>query len=227
MSRFELMTIQPESINAQLYALGLSSKTDVLGFDSKLLCLSSDILTPIIKKFANASLETNCVLNDWKLSRVTPIYKGKGDLNDKGNYRPISVISHIAKIIEREIKHQMCIYLERNALITVDQSAYCEGHNTQTALHKVLDDWYYNIADGLLTSVCSFDIKKCFDTINHSILFKKMEKYGFASDTADWFRSYLLNRQQLVSCHNKLSEKRQLNIGVPQGSVLGPILFLI
>ena len=61
----------------------------------------------------------------------------------------VSVISHIAKIIEREIKHQMCIYLERNALITVDQLAYREGHNTQTALHKVLDDWYYNIADGL------------------------------------------------------------------------------
>ena len=74
---------------------------------------------------------------------MTPINKGKGDVNDKGNYRPISVISHIAKIIEREIKHQMCIYLERNALITVDQSAYREGHNTQTALHKVLDDWYY------------------------------------------------------------------------------------
>ena len=91
-SRFEFMTIQPESINAQLYALGLSSKTDVLGFDSKLLCLSSDILTPIITKFANASLETNCVLNDWKLSRVTPIYKGKGDVNDKGNYRPISAV---------------------------------------------------------------------------------------------------------------------------------------
>ena len=89
----------------------------------------------------------------------------------------------------------------------------------------MLDDWYYNIADGLLTSVCSFDIKKCFDTINHSIIFKKMEKYGFASDTADWFLSYLLNRQQLVSCHNKLSGKRQLNIGVPQGSVLGPVFF--
>ena len=105
----------------QLYALGLSSKTDVLvlGFDSKLSCLSSDILTPIITKFANASLETNRVLNDWKLSRVTPIYKGKGDVNDKGNYRPISVISHIAKIIEREIKHQMCIYLERNALARI------------------------------------------------------------------------------------------------------------
>ena len=71
-----------------------------------------DILTPIINKFANVSLETNRVLNDWKLSRVTPIFKGKGDVNDKRNYRPISVISHIAKIIEREVKHQMCTYIE-------------------------------------------------------------------------------------------------------------------
>ena len=84
-----------------MYALGLSSKTGVHGFDSKLVCLSSDILTPIITTFANASLETNRVLNDWEFSRVTPIYKGKGDVNDKGNYRPISVISNIAKIIER------------------------------------------------------------------------------------------------------------------------------
>ena len=78
----------------KLYALGISSKTDAHGFDSKLLCLCSDILTPIITKFANASLETNRVLNDWKLSRVTPIYKGKGDVNDKGNYRQICVKSH-------------------------------------------------------------------------------------------------------------------------------------
>ena len=112
-------------------------------------------------------------------------------------------------------------------VLLLTNQIYRERHNTQTALHKVLDDWYYNIADGLLTSVCSFDIKNCSDTINHSILFKKMEKYGFASDTADWFRSYLLDRQQLVACHNKLSGKRQLNIGVPQGSVLGPILFLL
>ena len=67
------------------------------------------------------------------------------------------------------------MYLQHSSLITVHQPAYRERHNTQTALHNVLDDWYYNIADGLLTSVCSFDIKKCFDTINHSILFKKMK----------------------------------------------------
>ena len=85
------------------------------------------------------------------------------------------------------------------------------------------------MADDILTSVCSFDIRKCFDTANsiHSILFNKMEKYGFQSSNIDWFRSYLLTRQQLVACHNELSRKCQLEIGVPQGSVLGPILFLL
>ena len=148
-------------------------------------------------------------------------------MTEMGNYRPISVIGHIAKIIEREIKTQMCLYLEDNDLITVDQSAYRIRHNTQTALHKVLDDWYSNMADGLLTAVCSFDIIKCFDTINHSILLQKMEKYGFHTNNVEWFRSYLLNRQQLVSCHNELSYKCKLDIGVPQGSVLGPVLFLL
>ena len=112
-------------------------------------------------------------------------------------------------------------------LITVDQSAYRARHNTQTALNKVLDDWYSNMADGSLTAVCSFDIRKCFDTINHSILLKKMNKYGFHTNKVEWFRSYLLNRQQLVSCHNQLSYKYKLDIGVPQGSVLGPVLFVL
>ena len=105
-------------------------------------------------------------------------------MTEMGNYRPISVIGHIAKVIEREIKTQMCIYLEGNDLIAVDQSAY---HNTQTALHKVFIDWYSNMADGSLTAVCSFDIRKCFDTSNHSILLKKTDKYGFHTNNVEWF----------------------------------------
>ena len=146
-------------------------------------------------------------------------------MTEMGNYRLISVIDHIAKIIEREITTQMCIYLEGNDLIAVDQSAYRIRNNNKTAIHKVLDDWYSNMANGSLTAVCSFDIRKCFDTINHSIFLKKMKKYGFHTNNVEWFRSYLLNRQQLVSCHNELSYKCQLDIGVPQGLVLGPVLF--
>ena len=100
-SIFYFSEIKQKSVRKQLHALGTSSNNDVLGFDSRLLCICSNILAPIITKFANESIKTNCVLDDWKLSRVTPIYKGKGDVNEMGIYRPISVISHIAKIIER------------------------------------------------------------------------------------------------------------------------------
>ena len=118
-------------------------------------------------------------------------------------------------------------YLEVNNLITSDQSAYRNQHNTQTALHRVVDDWLDNVSDGNLTGVCSFDITKCFDTINHAILLNKMSFYGFNDHTSKWFQSYLNKREQIVSFRNQLSGKCQLQIGVPQGSVLWPLLFLI
>ena len=131
------------------------------------------------------------------------------------------------KISEKEIILQVMGYLEVNNLITSDQSAYRDQHNTQTALHRVVDDWLYNISDGNLTGVCSFDITKCFDTINHAILLNKMSFYGFKDHASKWFQSYLYKREHIVSCQNKLSGKCQLQIGIPQGSVLGPLLFLI
>ena len=97
-SRFAFTDVSIESVSSQLRALGHSSKNDVLGFDCKLLSMCSDLIAPIITKFANASIHAKCFASD--VSRVTPIYKGNGDANDKGNYRPISVIGHIAKIIE-------------------------------------------------------------------------------------------------------------------------------
>ena len=114
-----------------------------------------------------------------------------------------------------------------NNLITSDQSAYRNQHNTQTALHRVVDDWLDNVSDGNLTGVCSFDITKCFGTINHAMLLKKISFYGFNDLTSKWFQSYLNKREQIVSCRNQLSRKCQLKIGVLQGSVLGPLLFLI
>ena len=92
--------------------------------------MCSDLIAPIITKFANASIHTKCFASHWKLSRVTPIYKSNSDASDKGNYRPISVIGHIAKIIEHEITNQVVTYLESNKLLTNDQSAYRAQHST-------------------------------------------------------------------------------------------------
>ena len=178
-------------------------------------------------KLYNVSIETQSVISDWKLSKVTPIYKGTGSKDDAGNYRPISLIGHIMKIFEKGIKLQVMGYREVNNLTTSDQSAYRNQHNTQTSLHRVVDDWLYNISDGNVTGVCSFEITKCFDTINHAILLKKMSFYGFNDHASKLFQSYLYKRERIVSCQNKLSGQCQLQIGVPQGSVLGPLFFLI
>ena len=167
---FNFTTIEQDSVKKHLLKLGDVTNNDVLGFDSRLLFLSADIIAPILTTFYNVSIETQSVISDWKLSKVTPIYKGKGSKDDAGNYRPISLIGHIMTIFEKEIKVQVMGYLEVNNLITSDQSAYRNQHNTQTALHRVVDDWLYNISDGNLTGVCSFEITKCFDTINHTIL---------------------------------------------------------
>ena len=157
--------------------------------------MGADIIAPILTTFYNASLTNNIVISDWKVSKVTPIYKGKGNKEEAGNYRQISLIGNIMKIFEKEIKTQLMLYLEINDLITIiDQSAFRQQHNTQTALHRVIDYWLSNMSDGNLTAVCSFDIKKV-DTINHSILLRKMEYYGLQSENINWFKSYINERE--------------------------------
>ena len=101
MDRFDFMNIHLEAVMKQLFALGNTSNNDVLGFDSKLLFLGAEIIAPILTKFYNASLTNKIVISDWKVSKVTPIYKGKGNTEEAGNYRPISLIGHIMKIFEK------------------------------------------------------------------------------------------------------------------------------
>ena len=126
---FDFTTIEQDSVKKNLLKLGDVINNNVLGFESRMLFLSADIIAPILTKFYNVSVETKTVISDWKLSKVTPIYKGKGSKDEAGNYRPISLISHIMKIFEKEIKLQVMGYLEVNNLITSDQTAYRNQHN--------------------------------------------------------------------------------------------------
>ena len=143
------------------------------------------------------------------------------------NYRPISVIGYITKMVEQLVRLQLVNYLEEHSFITPDQSAYMKGHSTQTSLNRVIDDWLENINENQITGVCLLDISKCFDTISHSILLQKLSIYGIKQQELKWFSPYLDRRKHAVLCHNELSSFIDVTCGVPQGSVLGPYLFIL
>ena len=224
-SSFTFREVDLDIVLKLLKNLGDTSSNDVLGFDGKLMFLSAAIIAPLITKMFNMSLKNGIVIDDWKVSNVTPVFKGGDDRYEKGNYRPISVISHIAKILEKIVQKQLVQYLIENELLCIDQSAYRKFHNTQTSLHKCNEDWIDNLCDNVFTAVCFLDIRKCFDTIDHEILIDKLKRYGIVNTEASWFRSYLKDRSQFVKCNGKMSNKCFVPIGVPQGSVLGPVLF--
>ena len=112
-----------------------------------------------------------------------------------GQYRSLAILQ---KMIESFVSDQIIKYLDDYAFISIDQSAYLKIHSTQTSLHRVIDDWLEQIHNNSLTGACLLDISKCFGSINHEILLKKLEMYGITGNELDWFSSYLKNRKQMV-----------------------------
>ena len=223
---FEIQVASERDIEMNLKKLKLTTNTDILGMDCKLLRLGSSIISKDLSDLINLSIETDTVPQEWKIARVTPIYKGSGCKEDPSNYRPISVVCHIAKVFEKVIALQFINYLTIHNLISEYQSAYLKGCSTQTSLHRVIDDIYESMDEGEITAACFIDITKCFDSIDHKLLLEKLEKHGIRKNIG-WFRSYLTNRQQKVVNNGRLSDVKEVHSGVPQGSVLGPFLFIL
>ena len=196
------------------------------GISIKLLKAAGDIILDSLGTIFNLSLQTGIYPDDWKLAKVSPIFKD-GVKTECGNYRPISVISTIAKLFEKLVCNQLKTYMMNNNIITKNQSGFREHHSTETALLDLTNDWLHNMDNGLLNGVLFLDFKKAFDSVNHNILLSKLELYGIRGTSLKWFRSYLSNRKQICSINGKQSDVNDLKCGVPQGSNLGPFLFLL
>ena len=186
-----------------------------------------ELLAESLTVIFNQSLITGIFPNEWKSARVTPLYKNSGKRTKPTNYRPISVIPVVAKGFERIIYDQIYKYLTKNSLLTRHQSGFCSLHSTVTALLEATDSWALNIDRGFVNAVVFLDLKKAFDTVDHDILLRKLQYYGIRRTSLKWFASYLDNRTQICDINCCKSTPKLLSCGVPQGTILGPLLFLL
>ena len=184
------------------------------------------ILVPILVFLINLIIENSVFPDCLKIARVTPVFK-KGDKQNCNNYRPISILSAISKIVEKILSYQIIDFLETNSILTASQFGFRKGKNTTGAINELMEQLYDNFNHGETTVGVFLDFSKAFDTINHKILVSKLKFNGFQPAAANLIENYLQNRQQFVFANNCMSEMRSISIGVPQGSNLGPLLFLI
>lgn len=185
-------------------------------------CLANDLLQII-----NSSLQSGIFPTALKTAAVKPLLKKRNlDPSLVSNYRPISNLPFIGKILEKTVYQQLTCFLSANNLFDKFQSGFRPHHSTESALTKVINDIHMNTDSGKISILVLLDLSAAFDTVDHKILLDRLENWvGLSGTVLDWFRSYLQDRNYFVTIGNYTSSPTNMSCGVPQGSILGPVLF--
>ncbi|CAM1312392.1 Uncharacterised protein r2_g2279 [Pycnogonum litorale] len=187
---------------------------------------SCDLIAPFLTRLFELIINTGEFPDKMKIAKVTPIYKS-GDPTSTSNYRPISVLPPLSKIFEKLLLSRLSSFFDKYCLLNKNQFGFRRSLSTEHSLINVTEMLRNSIQKNSTAIGTFIDFSKAFDTINHNILIKKLWKYGVRDKALDLFKNYLSNRTQYVAVNKQTSDSIPINIGVPQGSILGPFLFLV
>ena len=224
--KFNISQIEEQDILEILQSLSLEKSAGIDNIPSRFLKDGANILAKPICQICNLSIKFSLFPKQCKVAKIKPLFK-KGSKTDPKNYRPISLLPLISKIIERVVFNQTQEFLQNRGLICRYQSGFRKNYSTDLCLSYLCDKIKKGFDSSLFTGMILIDLQKAFDTINHDILIMKMKYLGFSEKAMSWFASYLSLREFRVNINQSLSDSGTITCGVPQGSILGPLLFLL
>ena len=224
--KFSLRLFSGTEVREALYTIDPKKSTGADELDPQLLVLASPIISDFITHIFNLTLITDSIPSLWKTAHVSPLHKG-GPTDDLNNYRPISKLPCLAKILELLVNNQLKYYLSLNNILNCHQSGFRPRHSTTTAATKVINDIVHALDNKQDCVALFIDLSKAFDSVNHVLLLKRLAEIGLDHKSCNWFKNYLSGRSQAVVADGHTSTFLNLSKGVPQGSILAPILFTL
>ena len=223
---FYVNETNPHEISQIIKDLKNSSAADIYDITTKFVKLASSSITRNLAILFNRSINGGIFPQLFKIAKVVPLFKNDSPLT-VSNYRPISLLPIISKIFERLMYNRLISFINKYNIITPNQYGFQAQKSTELAINEICNNINKTL-ENKESAFCIFlDFAKAFDTVNHNILLNKLEYYGIRGPPLLWFKSYLNNRQQYTDINGTLSNVEAIKCGVPQGSILGPLLFIL